>query len=180
MNIIQDDDISSSIDAGDKLYGLEPFPLPCPRRRHIDSLLTADENSSFMSFDSSLGSPGLAESSFCAFYASHFQQKLPKATTAEIVARKNALRVLRRLGTRISFLRPSATLRFSTLVSANASGQADNGHLSYLAQILFGGVAEGGTMHVLSCQSVRCALLVMPKCRQPLKQLTKEKLSKLH
>ena len=154
MNIVQEDDFSSYIDADDKLASLETFPLTRLRRREVDSPLTTVEKASFMSLNSSLGWLGIAASPFCAFYASFLQQKLPNATVAALVSQANGLKLLKNLGTRISFPRPSSgTKQVSIVVFADAGRQSDYGQLSYIAGILVSPLVQGSVFYVLSWMS---------------------------
>ena len=62
--------------------------------------------------------------------------------------------MLKNLGTRISFPRPSSgTKQVSVAVFSDAGRQSDNGQLRYVAGVLVGPLAQGSVFHVLSWMS---------------------------
>lgn len=154
MNIVQNEDMTCSIDANDKLSALEPYPITRLRRRQTEEPLNSVEKSAFMSLNSSLGWLGLAASPFCAFYASHLQQKLPKATVSVLTLQANALRTLKKLQTFICYPRPVGGSHSVTIaIFADAGRLTDHGQLSYISGLLLGPLQKGSIFHVLSWMS---------------------------
>lgn len=151
MNIAQKENYSCYIDADDKLGALAPCPITHVRRKQTTDELSAVDRSLFMSLNSSLGGLVLAASPFCAFYASHLQQKLPDATISAPVQQRSRLKQLQVFGTRAKFTRPSAeTLTVNAAIATDDGRQNDYRQLSYLSGILSGPLAEDSTFHTLS------------------------------
>jgi len=105
-----------------------------------------------MSINSSLGWLGIAASPFCAFYASYLQQKLPNACVSSLVSQVNALRLLKKLGSRIFFPRPEDGKKESVSIAvfADAGRTLDHGQLSIVAGLLIGPLSENSILHVYS------------------------------
>lgn len=82
MDMIQNEDYRSTINADDKLGVIETFLLTRCRRRLPDETRTSVERSSFMSVNSSIGWLWISASPLCAFYSSYLQQRSPENTTA--------------------------------------------------------------------------------------------------
>lgn len=144
MNFVQNNYMTYSINANDKLSQLEPFPLTHLSGPKIDEPQNDIERSAFMSMDSSIGWIGLSASPFFAFYASNLQQMLSGATVASLTSQANALRQLKKLGTRISFPRAgSGDDKLFVTVFADAGGLRDHGQLAYVAGFLLGPLWEG-------------------------------------
>lgn len=138
LNVSQDEGFNVNIDGNDKLEALEPYPLTRHSRRSQNDNLTALENSSFMSINSSLGWLGIPASQFGAFYSSFLQQQLPNVTVSSLTIQEKCLSHLKKLGTTISFPRPpiGETLKLSILVFADAGRTSDYGQLSTLSVVL--------------------------------------------
>ena len=93
-------------------------------------------------------------SPFCAFYASHLQQKVPSTKVSDLVTQINSLRLLQKLGSTITYKRPSkGKYSCSVLVFADASRTIDHGQLGYVAGLLIGEFQEGSVWHTLSWSS---------------------------
>ena len=154
LNIVQDEDMSCSINAEDKLLALEQCPITRLRRQEHDSELNAVERSAFMSLNSSIGWLGIAASPFCAFYASHLQQKLPDARVSVLSLQANGLKVLKKLGTSISFPKPmKGPHAVSIAVFADAGRLEDHGQLAFVSGLLIGPLALDSTFHTISWMS---------------------------
>lgn len=155
ISMSQDEDLSSSVNADEKLNLIDSFPLSRVRRRQCNSSLTSVEMSAFMSVNSSIGWLGIAASPFCAFYASHLQQKMPKATVEAIMSQIRYLRLLKQLGTCIVFPSPPRRGSFtvSVLVFSDAGRTVDHGQLSYVAGLLLGPMSEGSLFYTMSWMS---------------------------
>ncbi len=114
--------------------------------------------------NSSIGWLGTNTPVFCAFYASWLQQKAPNPTVQDLITQINALRLLKKLGTTVYYKRPpSGNYKISLVVFADASRKTNHGQLYFISGLLFGDLASGSTIHVLSWSS--------RKSRQPVKSI---------
>jgi len=155
LTVIQSDDLTVQLHANDKINACEAFPIDRQRRKQVDAPLNKLENSSYRSLNSSLGWIGVAISPFCAHAASYLQQKGPTPTVGDLITQINMLRSLKKLGTTVTFNRPSmkGSYAISLVVFADASRKQDHGQLGMLSGLLFGELSEGSTVHVLSWSS---------------------------
>ena len=72
----------------------------------------------------------------------------------DLIYQINALKVLKKYGTLISYIRTEkGDFKLSVLVFADASQKSDYGQLSYLAGLLFGNLESGSVLHTLSWSS---------------------------
>ena len=152
INIEQAEDFTIHTEADEKLNALTEFYLSRPRRKEHKSYLNDIERSFFASTNSSLGWIGTAASPLCSFYASYLQQKAPDTTISDLVEQLNIVRKLKRLGTAISYPRPTdkRDYELSILVFADASKPREHGQIGVLAGLLVGELESGSIFHSLS------------------------------
>lgn len=152
LNILQHEDFSAEIDAEDKLSAVEAFPLTRMRRKEFDAPLNVVERRSFSSLNSSISWLGVAASPLCSFYSSHMQQRLPTAKVSDLVAQINALKALKKFGSKIAYHRPlpKADYALNILVVSDASRSVDHGQLCFVAGLLFGPMEQNSVFHTLS------------------------------
>lgn len=154
LNLVQNEDYTCEINADDKLHALEPYPLTRLRRREIDAELNAVEKSAFMSLNASIGWLGISASPFCSFYSSFLQQMMPSAKVPVLAAQANAIKILKNLGSNITFPKPSKGPHTVTIaVFADAGRLTDHGQLCFVSGLLFGPLALNSTFHTLSWMS---------------------------
>lgn len=106
LMICQDSDHNIKIHADEKIDGTSSYPFLRQRREegHVD--LNAVEAGSFRSVNSSIEWLGIAASPFCAFYARYLQQKVPSTNKSDLITQITSLRLLRKLGSTITYKRP--------------------------------------------------------------------------
>lgn len=165
LQVCQEIDSSITIQADEKISSLECYPITRQRRKESSILLNELEMSSFRSINSSIGWLGTAASPFCAFYASHLQQKVPNTTVHDLISQINSVRLLKKLGSTIKYKRPleNKSYPLSILVFADASRNEDYGQLGYVAGLLTGDFELGSIFHVLSWS--------LHKSKRPLKSI---------
>ena len=131
LQITQDTDYSITVQSDEKLSKLEGYPVDRQRRKQIETSLNAAEMHYFRSVNSSIGWLGIAASPFCTFYASTLQQKLPSASVHDLISQINNIRVLKKLGSAVTFKRPKdeKQYRLSVLIFSDASRSTDHGQL---------------------------------------------------
>jgi len=153
--IAQDDDMSITIHGDEKLNALQSYPLSRTRRKEVSDALSAIELKAFRSTNSSLGWLGIAASPFCSFYSSYLQQKGANPTVQDIIAQTNILRVLKKLGTSISYKRPDTGKEFvpRIVMFADASRKSDTGQLCYVGGLMLGDLNSDATFHTISWAS---------------------------
>lgn len=152
LHIVQDDTMEIFVHADDKLDALTCFPIDRHRRKDLEELLNPVELSSFRSVNSSLVWLGIASSPFCALYASYLQQKAPNARVKDLIAQINSIRLLKKLGSKISYKRHDSGVSKSValLVFSDAAKTNSHGQLCFIAGLLFGDFASGSIFHVIS------------------------------
>lgn len=152
MSKVQFDDFSSSISVDDKLHSIEALPLSRSRRRQCDSSLKSVEKSSFMTVNSSIAWLGIAASPFCAFYASHLQQKIPCVTLVATRVQINYFHIFKQFGTNILF--PLSSVLRTCKCPFWLPQMLEESVIMYscftLQKLLFGPLAEGSLFYTLS------------------------------
>lgn len=123
INTIQNEYFTVDTDADDKLEAVTEYPITRPRRKQSDQELNKLEKSVFASVNSSIGWIGTASSPLCSFYSIYLQQKAPDVTAAHMCEQISIVRKLKKLGTTISYPRPTDKSRYeiSILVFSDAS-----------------------------------------------------------
>lgn len=151
LNITQEEDFPCRINADDKLVALEKRPISRLRRRETESELIAVAKSAFISLNSSLGGLGIAASPFCTFYASPMHQMLPSAKVSVLASQADALRILKNLGTNISFPKPVTGAHELCIEIFVAKGRlSEHGQISYLSGLLIGSLVLNLVFHTIS------------------------------
>ena len=151
LQIVQNTEMTTRIHGDGKIESLSCFPIDRRRRKQVSEVLNAIELKSFRSVNSSLGWLGTNASFLCSFYYSWLQQSAPNTTLHDSVHQINALKVLKKHGTSISYVRhKKGNFELSVLIFADSSQQTDHGQLSYLADLLFGNFESRSVFHTLS------------------------------
>ena len=152
INTVQSEDFTVATDADEKLEAVAEYPLTRQRRKECDDDVNVIEKGAFASVNSSLGWIGTAVSPLCSFYASYLQQKAPDIKVAHIIEQTNILRKLKKLGTVISYPRPTDNQQYglSILVFSDASRIDENGQLGVLTGLLVGEMKQNSIYHPLS------------------------------
>lgn len=152
INTTQNSDFTVETDADDKLDGVKEYPISRQRRKEYKELLNKIEKSAYASINSSLGWIGTAASPFCSFYASYLQQKAPDTKVSDLIEQVHILRKLKKLGTAISYPRPTekSENELSVLVFADASRTDDVGQLGVLTGLLIGEMKNNAIYHTIS------------------------------
>lgn len=152
INTIQNVDFTVETNADDKLDGVQEYPLSRQRRKEYNEALTKLEKSTFASINSSLGWIGTAASPLCSFYSSYLQQKAPNTKVSHMVEQTNILRKMKKLGTVISYPRPTDKREheLSVLVFADASRVDEAGQLGVLTGLLVGEMKSNSIYHPIS------------------------------
>jgi len=155
LNVTQDEDLSITVDADQKLQAIEPYPISRYRRKEIDKKANSIEIGSFRSVNGQLGWIGTAASPLCAHSSSSLQQMVPQMKVKAIVDQINYVRFLKKLGTVIRFRRPKekGTYKLTIVVFSDASRNNANGQIGYVSGLLFGEFEKGSTFHTLSWMS---------------------------
>lgn len=83
LNLIQEENISVTIHADDKLQAMEPYPMTRIRRLQIGEVMDDTEKRSFMSITASLGWLGITVSLLCPYYSSYLQQSISDRRSTE-------------------------------------------------------------------------------------------------
>ena len=157
LQVIQDQDLSITVDGNEKLDKSEPYPVSKVRRKQITELLNAVEKHAFMSINSSIGRLGFAASPFCSLYSSYLQQKLPGANIETLLSQARQLKIVKKLGTLITYPRAPTgkNIELSIVMFSDASRTDDKGQLSYLGGLLIGPLKKGIIFYKLTWQSHR-------------------------
>ena len=155
FNIVQNDDFTCAINADDKLHNIEPAPLTRIRRKAVTDSMNQIERHTFCSINSSLGWLGTTVSPFCSSVSSRLQQRLPDLLVSDLIKQRSNLKELQRLGSTITFGRPSDGKEYSisVLVFADAGKPSESVQLSTLWGVLIGSVQEGSFYHTVSWSS---------------------------
>lgn len=155
LNLEQADDFTIRTDANDKLKNVDEYQLSRPRRKEFNDKLNEIEKSAFASANSSLGWIGIAVSPLCSLYASYLQQKAPDLLVCHLIEQVNILRKLKRIGTCMSYPRPTDNSQYvlTVLAFADASKSSENGQLGVLVGLLLGEMKMGSIFHPISWNS---------------------------
>ena len=161
--------MSVTINGNAKLEAISCSSLSWHRRKMVTENLKQVELRSFRSVSSSIRWLRTNASIFRAFYSSWLQQKAPSPILENLVAQINSLRLLKKLGTSISYKRPpSSDYKLTVIVFADASRKNDHGQLCFISGLLFGKLASGSVIHVISWSS--------EKSRRPVKSIPSAKI----
>ena len=155
INTVQHDDKTVSTDADDKLNSLVEADISRTRRKEYDAPINEIERAAYASTNSSLGWIGTAASPFCSFHSSYLQQKAPNTKVSHMVEQQVLLRKLKKLGTVISYPRPTDATEYdlTVLVFSDASRTDDRGQLGILCGLLVGELKSGAIFHTASWSS---------------------------
>lgn len=139
-----------SVHADDKIEQLQGYLKARYRRKQCSDLLSDTEMASLRSLCSSIGWIGVADSPFCAIYASHLQQKVLVCRVSDLTWQLNAIGHLQRLESTIQFVR--LTEKKSTLGCrfSDACREENYGQLEASGDVLIGGLKKGSAFHALS------------------------------
>ena len=140
LNILQNDDFSSTIDGNEKLEALQPVPLTRSGRRSGSEPMNAIEKTSYMSLSSSINCLGMTTSVFCSYYFSLLQQKITENTMSKLLLQSSVMKKLKNIHTVTIYPRPPANknLEASVVVFADAGRLESHGQLCYMAGLLLG------------------------------------------
>ncbi len=151
---IQASDMTITIHGDSELNDLDCFLISIHRRKMLDEELNEVELRSFRSVNGSIRQLVTNASVFCTFYASWLQQKALNSTVQDLITQFNALRLLKKLGTTVYHKRtPSGNYKISLEVHADTSRRIDHRQLCFTSGLLFGDLASGSTIHIISWSS---------------------------
>lgn len=152
INTEQHEDLTVSTDADDKLKSLVELDISRSRRKEYDAGINEIERAAYASANSSLGWIGTAASPFCSFYSSYLQQKAPNTKVSHLVEQQVIIKKLKKLGTAISYPRPSdkCEQELTVLVFSDASRTDDRGQLGILTGLLVGELKSEAIFHTAS------------------------------
>lgn len=139
QNVRQNDDISIEINADDKPIEIECHPTSCLRLSAATELLTLVEKRSFMSVKSTIRLIEGNKYSLCTLFNSTMQQKLQKATIADLIAECNALRDVTVFGTTSLYVCPlHSRAAIRVLYSTDGSRAIEASQSAFIIELIVG------------------------------------------
>lgn len=155
LTVEQEENADIRISAEDKLQDISPYTLTRPRRKSSQEPLTSVELYSFQSVNGSLGFLGMTVSPFAAFASSHLQQTENGPTVQSLVHQSNILKIVQRMGSVSTFVRPEQqeTLELAVLIFADAGRPSSCGQLGYVGGLLIGPLCHGSIIHTITWAS---------------------------
>lgn len=152
LNLNQGDDYTTIVDGNDKLSAIRSTPISRLRRRELEASLSSVEAKSFSFLNFTVGWIRVTFLPFCATSASLNQQAAPFACVRDFIIQAADLRVIKALGSSISFHRPTGNEchQLSITFFADAGRSATNGQLCYIAVLLIGCLPLESIYHVVS------------------------------
>ena len=155
MSITQLEDGTIRVSGDEKLDALQPHPISRLRRKQQEEKLNAVEHFSYSSLNGSVGFIGTSASPFCAFTTSYLQQRRVSPEVKDLVLQCNLLRQLQKLGSTITFKRPSDTRSYSfkVLAFSDAARSNDHGQLAHISGLVIGDVSLNSIFHTLGWSS---------------------------
>jgi hypothetical protein len=133
MDIVTDNDGSTTIDVAHYLSACSDIPLSAQRRKQQDDECTPDERTAFRTLCGKLtylAATGMPQASFAA---SHLQQRLAYLRVSYLCEANVIMRNLRFLKAEIRFQNPSSIARVSVLSYSDAAHSGTYGQGDYLA-----------------------------------------------
>jgi hypothetical protein len=133
MNIVTDNDGSTTIDIAHYLAACSDIPLSAQRRKQQDDECTPDERTAFRTLCGKLSYLGTTEMPQASYAASHPQQRLAYLRVSDLCEENVIMRNLRSLKADIRFQNPSSIARVSVLAYSDAAHFGTYGQGGYLA-----------------------------------------------
>jgi hypothetical protein len=133
MDIVSDNDGSTTIDVAHYLAACSDIPLSAQRRKLQDYECTPDERTAFRTSCGKLTFLDATGMSQAIFAASHLQQRLAYLRVSDLCEANVIMRNLRSLKAEIRFWNPSSIARVSVLAYSDAVHSGTYGQGGYLA-----------------------------------------------
>jgi hypothetical protein len=133
MDIVTDNDGSTTIDVAHYLAACSNIPLSAQRRKQQDDEWTPGERKAFRTLCGKLSYLGATEMPQAIFAASHLQQHLAYLRVSDLCEANVIMRNLRSLKAEIRFQNPSSIARVSVLAYSDAVHSGTHGQGGYLA-----------------------------------------------